>query len=115
MKYLLVYKGSYLNAASAPELRNINIARVLLSYNHRVTFAAKSAQPGFLPEGCSFVKISHWWALLRTMLTVDVIILHGGGPLLLLLSLFASFAGKRLVLDAYAPRWIELDAEEPPV
>lgn len=113
MNYLLVYKGHYKKTLAGPEVRNLGIARSLLNSGHSVCLAGKSTQPGILPRGCEFIEINHLVNLFKALLAADVIILHGGGPVLLLLVLLAGLRGRHLVLDAYVPHWIELELENP--
>lgn len=109
MNFLLIYKGRYQSSLTAPEARNIGLSGALLTSGHSVVLAGKDADPAVLPEGCGFVSLYNFRRLVKEVLSADVILLHGGGPLLLLLCCLSVFLGKRLVLDAYAPRWIELD------
>lgn len=114
MNFLLVYKGRYGENLAGPEMRNIGIARALLERSHRVTLAGRPAKPHCLPHGCDYVCLGSARAVLRAFCRADVIVLHGGGPLLLAMAVLAGLTGKKLVGDAYVPHWIELEQSARP-
>lgn len=109
MIFLLIYKGSYTSALTGPEMRNIGLAKALLASGNKVILAGVEIKSSVLPEGANFVFMSSFISLFKAFFSADVVVLHGGGPLLLLLNLLAGFMGKRIVLDAYSQHWIELE------
>ncbi|MFC0710431.1 hypothetical protein [Azorhizophilus paspali] len=110
MRFLLVYKGNYLAELRGPELRYLSLARELVRQGHDAVLAGRSADDARLPSGVRFVAVTDVLRLIASFALADVIVLHGGGPVLLFLALAAGFGGKTLVLDGYVPHWIELDA-----
>ena len=109
MKVLLFYKGDYGNSLRGPELRYVQLAKELCFLGHHVVISGRSADAGTLPSEVSFVAIKHPVALTKAMWSAQLLVLHGGGPIVLFLGLLAGLIGKRVILDSYAPRWIELE------
>lgn len=110
MNILLLYKGNYGATLRGPELRYIQTARELAALGHQVNIGGRSAETKNLATAIKFVPVNQFDYLLKAFLAADLIILHGGGPWVLLLSLLAGLFGKRVILDAYVPHWIELEA-----
>lgn len=109
MRFLLFYKGFYGASLRGPEMRYSALARELLKLGHKVTLCGRAGDSKGIPKGVNFVLVSKLFLLLKSFLASDVIVLHGGGPLALLLAVFSGVLGKKIVLDSYVPHWIELD------
>lgn len=109
MKFLLFYKGNYGVSLKGPEMRYLGLANALAAQGHQVSIAGKNFDQSVFPKTIKFVSISHFFAMLKSFISADCIVLHGGGPFILLASLLSSFLGKKVVLDGYVPHWIELD------
>lgn len=90
-------------------MRNVGLARSLISQGHQVSLAAKSFDASLFYHELNFVSVRNIYQMFITMLKSDVIVLHGGGPLILMAAILVSFLGKKIVLDGYVPHWIELD------
>ncbi len=104
-KWLLLYKGDFTKKLKGPEIRYIKIAEQLVVAGNDVTIAGACGQP----QGkVKFVTVHNKLTLLKAFLSADVIMLHGGGPFILLLALISRAKGKRVLLDNYAPHWLEL-------
>lgn len=110
MNILLLYKGHYGKSLRGPELRYVQLAKELCSLGHHVVMSGRSADTATLPSEVSFVAIKHPVALTKALLSAQLLVLHGGGPFILLVTLLASLLGKRVILDAYVPHWIELES-----
>lgn len=110
MNVLLLYKGEYANALRGPELRYVSLAQELTALGHKVVIGGRTAQPESLPPAVEFVAVSDWFTLIKAFFTARMVVLHGGGPVILLLAMLVGFAGKLIVLDSYVPHWIELEA-----
>jgi hypothetical protein len=110
MKWLLIYNGDYGLKVAGPEIRYIKLAEQIVLSNEQVTVGVKNPDSAFLPPGVTATSGMRIFNLLKNIYLADVIVLHGGRPLLIfvcaLMSVFSR--GKRVVLDAYAPHWIEL-------
>ncbi|GAB3394502.1 hypothetical protein GCM10027514_40580 [Azotobacter armeniacus] len=104
-----MYKGNYLSNLRGPEIRYLSLARELVCQGHEVVLGGRSADSSRLPPKVRFVAVSDIFRLIGSFAFADVIVLHGGGPVILLLALVAGFWGKKIILDGYAPQWIELD------
>ncbi|GAA3525385.1 hypothetical protein GCM10022394_00380 [Zobellella aerophila] len=76
---------------------------------HEVSLCGRTALPKCLPKNVSFVSVNRLKEVVKAFLYSDVILLHGGGPLVIFLAIVAGFFQKRIVLDSYVPHWIELD------
>lgn len=109
MRFLLAYKGNYGTTLRGPEMRYVALARQLASLQHDVILCGRSGEGSCIPSNVRFVPVSDMWSLLRAFASSNVIMLHGGGPLLMLLAIGAGLVGKCVVLDGYVPHWIELD------
>lgn len=109
LKILLVYKGRYNATLKGPEMRYIALARALNSQGYEVSVAGydfdTTVHSGFL----NFIPINNLWQVFKAFMRSDCVVLHGGGPFLLMLSLLIGFFGKSTVLDNYVPHWVELD------
>lgn len=110
MNVLLLYKGEYGSALRGPELRYVSLAQELAKSGHKVVLCGRSAEPATLPSAVEFIATSQLFSLAKAFFTARLLVLHGGGPVVLLLALLAGILGKRVVLDAYVPHWIELEA-----
>lgn len=109
MRILLLYKGHYGAALRGPEMRYAALGRELVELGHEVTLCGRSGGSDGIPENVRFVPTGRPWKLLTSFLRSDVHVLHGGGPLVLLLAILSGVLGKRIVLDGYVPHWVELD------
>lgn len=109
MKILLLYKGDYGVALRGPELRYVQAAAKLVQLGHQVLIAGSRADLASLPTAVKFVPTSQLAPLVKAFFSVQLIVLHGGGPWVLLLALLAGLLGKRVILDGYVPHWIELE------
>ena len=105
----MVYKGHYGKGLRGPEMRNVGLARSLISQGHQVSLAARSFDASLFSHELNFVAVRNIYQMFITMFKSDVIVLHGGGPLILIGAILVSFFGKKIVLDGYVPHWIELD------
>ncbi|WP_200826763.1 glycosyltransferase family protein [Marinobacterium lutimaris] len=90
-------------------MRYAALARELVKLNHDVSLCGRSGDSLGVPENVGFVPVANLWLLIKSLLKADVIVLHGGGPIVLLLAMLSGLLGKRVVLDGYVPHWIELD------
>jgi len=111
MKFLLIYKGDYGSALRGPELRYISIGKALHESGHTVQIAAKSFDPAPHPPYITFLNLRSLRDTAKAFMSTDSILLHGGGPVLIFMTLIAGFLGKKIILDNYVPHWIELDEE----
>ena len=109
MNVLLLYKGSYGKSLRGPELRYMQLAQQLIELGHSVVISGRKAEPASLPPALDFIAVSQPLALIKIFFVARLIVLHGGGPWVLLLALLAGLLGKRVILDAYVPHWIELE------
>lgn len=110
MKFLLFYKGSYGDVLRGPEMRYRSLANALLADGHQVTLVARSfSTASGVSIDANTVMLNQLVNLILSFARSDVIVLHGGGPVILALSLLLSFFNKRVILDSYVPHWIELD------
>lgn len=109
MKFLLLYKGSFTATLRGPEMRYAGLAAELLQLGHQVMLCGRSGDANGVPEGAEFIALTHLSRLAKALIRSDVIVLHGGGPLLLSLTMLSGLLGRRIVLDTYVPHWIELD------
>lgn len=111
MKFLLLYKGNYGASLRGPEMRYLAVAESLSSLGHSVVLVGRSIDLTFANSLISFIRLNQFYALVKGFLSANVIVLHGGGPIVLMLALLCGFLGKVVVLDAYVPHWIELDEQ----
>lgn len=88
-------------------MRNVGLAKSLILQGHKVTLAAKLFDASLF--SLNFVDVRNIYQMFITMFKSDVIVLHGGGPIILIGAILVSFFGKKIVLDGYVPHWIELD------
>ncbi|MFB9867343.1 hypothetical protein [Vreelandella sulfidaeris] len=109
MKFLLLYKGSFGSTLRGPELRYYSLAKSLIEYGEEVYLCGRAGDDKGIPNKSHFIPVSNFIALLRAFFASDVIVLHGGGPIVMLLASIAGFLGKSIILDCYVPHWIELD------
>ncbi|WP_198649951.1 glycosyltransferase family protein [Zobellella maritima] len=109
MNFLLLYKGDYTSTLRGPEMRYFSLAYELNSLGHKVSLCGRTALPEHLPDNVNFVSVHDFKELVKVFFGSDVIVLHGGGPLILFLAILCGFLKKRIVLDGYVPHWIELD------
>lgn len=109
MRFLLLYKGTYGAALRGPEMRYAALASELVKVGHQAALCGRSSDSRSIPGGVTFVPVANVWLLLKSFMQSDVILLHGGGPLVLVLAILSGLFGKRVVLDGYVPHWIELD------
>lgn len=109
MKVLLLYKGDYGSALRGPELRYVQLAQELTALGHKVVISGRRAESASVPPEVEFVAMGRLLALIKVFFTARLLVLHGSGPVVLLLALLAGVTGKRIILDSYAPRWIELE------
>lgn len=109
MRFLLLYKGHYGAALRGPEMRYAALANELVLLGHEATLCGRSGDSRYIPDRVKFIPVANAWLLLKTLLRSNVLVLHGGGPLVLLLAIFSGLIGKRVVLDSYAPQWVEMD------
>lgn len=90
-------------------MRYVGLAEELIKKNHNVTIIGKEGNDQHLPQKVQYINLKHKIQLLKAFLHTNVIILHGGGPILLSLSILSSFFNKSIILDSYVPHWIELE------
>ncbi|GEN29687.1 hypothetical protein HVA01_33330 [Halovibrio variabilis] len=109
MKFLLFYKGHYGASLRGPEMRYAALANELVALGHEAVLCGRTGDNQGIPKRVGFVPVSNVWLLLKAFLRSDVIMLHGGGPLVLLLAILSGLFGKSVVLDGYVPHWVELD------
>lgn len=108
MKYLLFYKGSYGAVLRGPEMRYASLAYELSRSGHKVCLAGRRGGES-VPPAVDFVSVSNVAKLILACFRSDVIVLHGGGGLILFISVLSALLGKKIILDAYVPHWIELE------
>ena len=104
-KWLLLYKGDFTQNLKGPEIRYLKIAEQLAMSGDEVTIAGSR---GNTQGDVGFIAVGARLALAKRFLTSDTIMIHGGGPFILLLVLIAKLRGKQVLLDNYAPHWLEL-------
>lgn len=109
MIFLLFYKGDFCCSLRGPELRYISLAKELKGYNNTIKICGRSLEKQVLPNNVIFYKASNVIKLVKCFFGSDVILVHGGGPLIMLLASIAGFLGKSIILDCYVPHWVELD------
>lgn len=109
MNIFLICKGYYVKALKGPEMRYIGLGKALNALGHDVLIAGKQMDTNCFPKELRFVSIHNIFSMVRGFVVSDCIVLHGGGPFILLLSLIVALFGKKIVLDGYVPHWIELD------
>ncbi|WP_455230115.1 hypothetical protein [Geopseudomonas aromaticivorans] len=109
MRILLFYKGHYEAAVRGPEVRYLSLARELVAMGHAVELCGRSASRSTLPLGVGFVSVANLFRMALAFFRSNVIVLHGGGGIVLLVAFFSALRGARIVLDSYAPQWVELD------
>jgi hypothetical protein len=110
MRWLLIYKGEYGTEVAGPEIRYLRLGAALIKRGDQVIVAGTARKSQRVTSnGPSYVSLHKLVHLSKQLFAADVVVLHGGGPLLMLLALLAGlFAGTRLVLDSYSLHWIEL-------
>lgn len=104
-KWLLLYKGDFTKNLNGAEIRYIKIAEQLALSGNEVTIAGGL---GHQQGEVKFVSFNKTLSLIKAFMCADIIMIHGGGPFTLILSLISKILGKRLLLDNYAPHWVEL-------
>jgi len=109
LNFFLIYKGHYGTSLKGPEMRYVGLAKSLVSAGHSVSLAARSFDTNLYSPKLNFVAVHNMYKMFVTMLKSDVMVLHGGGPFILISAILVSFLGKKIVLDGYVPHWIELD------
>ncbi|BBP44316.1 hypothetical protein [Thiosulfativibrio zosterae] len=109
MKFFLIYKGDYGTGLKGPEMRYIGLGNALSQKGHEIYIAVNRNTQNSPLNRLNFIPLNKPLKLLKTIFESDVIVLHGGGPLILLLSIISVFFGKKVILDNYVPHWIELD------
>lgn len=109
MKFLLLYKGDFGSTLRGPELRYYSLAKSLIEFGEEVYLCGRSGDEKGVPCKATFVPVSKVISLTKAFFDSDIIVLHGGGPLIMLLALFSGFLGKKIILDCYVPHWVELD------
>jgi glycosyltransferase involved in cell wall biosynthesis len=109
MKFLLLYKGDFGSSLRGPELRYYSLASSLLNSGNDVYLCGRAGNEQGVPNKVTFVPVSNFIKLMKSFFDSDIILLHGGGPLIMILALFSGFLGKKIILDCYVPHWIELD------
>lgn len=105
----MIYKGCYGLNLKGPEVRYISLAKSLHSLGYTITIAACSFNKEIHPKYINFLHIHNFFKMAVAFIKSDCIILHGGGFVLLSLSVFSGFIGKKIIFDNYSPRWVELD------
>lgn len=90
-------------------MRNVGLAKSLVSAGHSVSLAARSFDTNLYSPKLNFVAVHNMYKMFVTMLKSDVVVLHGGGPLILFYLILFNFFGKKVILDSYAPVWVEQD------
>tara|TARA_R110000851_G_scaffold333320_1_gene512103 strand:+ start:418 stop:1689 length:1272 start_codon:yes stop_codon:yes gene_type:complete len=109
MKFLLLYKGDFGSTLRGPELRYHSLATSLINFGNDVYLCGISGDEKGIPYKANFVSVSKLVKLMKIFFDSDVIIIHGGGPFIMLLASIAGFLGKSIILDCYVPHWVELD------
>lgn len=109
MRILLFYKGHYESAVRGPEVRYLSLARELASMGHVVELCGRSVNRSTLPPGVGFVAVVNIVRVILAFFRSNLIVLHGGGPVVVFAAFLSALRGTRVVLDCYAPQWVELD------
>lgn len=112
MELFLIYKGKYDKQLRGPEIRYLSLARAMVEEGHRVSLASQGLSKQHQPSAITWVDLGNKSSVLRAFYRADVIVLHGGGPVLLALATIFGLFGKKILLDSYAPHWIELTVEQ---
>lgn len=107
MKYLVIYKSDFRDGVAGVGVRYLSIATELIAGGNQVVIAG-SQIPDSDRDGIEFIDVRRTGQLVRAIRQADRIILQGGGPVILLLLAFLSNASRRVLLDAFAPHWLEL-------
>lgn len=106
MKYLIIFRGDFSGNVAGVAVRYISIARWLVAAGNQVTIAGRT-----VPEeetDISYLDVRRVRHLLAAIAAADRIILHGGGPFIIMLLALYSTNRRRVILDAIAPHWLEL-------
>lgn len=107
MRYLILYKGDYQTAVAGVAVRYLSVAKALIAQGHTVSVVGRDV-PVEGSGGLHYHRVQNLISLIREIRSADRVILQGGGPLMLfLLSVFAG-AKRPVLLDAYAPHWLEM-------
>ncbi|MEW5838452.1 MAG: hypothetical protein AB1717_06435 [Pseudomonadota bacterium] len=109
MNFFLIYKGDYGSSLRGPEMRYISLAKSLHAQGHEVSVAAKNHDKASHPNYIKFVDTKKTLQMIKGFVQSDCIVIHGGGPLIIFMTLIMGFFGKTTILDSYVPHWIELD------
>jgi len=84
-------------------MRYVGLAKSLVSAGHSVSLAARSFDTNLYSPKLNFVAVHNMYKMFVTMLKSDVMVLHGGGPFILISAILVSFLGKRLYWMAMFP------------
>lgn len=105
-RYLFIYKGEFSRDVAGVGVRYISVAKELAASGHAVCIAGRSVPADF--GGVRFIRAGDFLALLNEMKKADRVVLHGGGPFILSVLSLLSSQRRKVLLDAFAPHWLEL-------
>lgn len=103
---LIFFKGDFVGNVAGVAVRYISVANALLEDGWKVTIAGRSVPRS--QEDINYIGVGSIFSLVKGVLSSKCIVLHGGGPVALLLFAVGSLFGKSVLLDSFAPHWIEL-------
>lgn len=105
-RLLIIYKGDFSGSVAGVAVRYISTAKELAALGYVVSIAGENvpSSSGLI----NYVSVKEKARFAVEVFKSDAIILHGGGPLILLYCAVMSLLGRRVILDAFAPHWLEL-------
>lgn len=107
----IIYKADFVEAVAGVGVRYLSVARELVRQGTRVTIIGTRV-PDRTVDGIDFVSTGDRGAVWRSLKAADAIIAHGGGPVFMLLLAFLAAPRRKIMLDAFAPHWLELFVAE---
>lgn len=103
---VIFFKGDFNQSVAGVAVRYLAIANELAEKGWDVSIVGRKVPNR--SSGVKYIKASNTAAVVKSFFKNSCVILHGGGPFVLLLAALMSMWGKRVLLDSFAPHWIEL-------
>lgn len=107
MNIILLFRAPFNKRLSGAELRYVNLAQELTKKGHSVTIVG-TARDTTVDHDVAIIAMGQIVSVFKVLSKADVIIVHGGGPLLTIIMAICSLCGKKVYSDAYAFHWIEI-------
>jgi glycosyltransferase involved in cell wall biosynthesis len=104
-RLLIIFKGDFSENVAGVAVRYISVAKELAALGYSVAIAGDKVP---VSDVINYVPVKERVKFAVEIFKADNIILHGGGPLILFLCAVMSLLGRHVVLDAFAPHWLEL-------